>query len=225
MIDQNTEWPRAAPAASVAIKKRILANGARVLIVFAALLFAACSEWQYDVTVKGISFGKVKIDERGLVIGILKEDTTIGERSCKQGWVHIYPNGVPAAFTAAKPIELAEFTIPVGTWVTQNHAGVVTVCAFPRDTEVQDHLCRGSGGPKGVQAAFYSSGALKHYFLCRDTKIQSIPCKAGLLDEGVELYENGQLKACKLSERLTRDGQTYKRGTRIQLGPDGQILP
>lgn len=191
----------------------------------AALIIVACSQWQYGVTIKGVAFNKVRINERGLVIGVLKEDTIIGGRPCQRGWVHLHSNGVPAGFTAAKPIDLTRFTIPAETWVLQNSNGAVTVCAFPRDTEVQGHLCRGSGGPEGVQAAFYASGALKQYFLRRDTKIQDIPCKAGVFNQSIELHENGRLKACVLSESLERNGQTYQRGERIQFDPEGRILP
>ena len=200
---------------------------ARSVIAFAlaAFLFAGCSEWQRDVTVRGVAFSKMKINQRGFIIGVLKEDTMIAGRPCQRGWVHIHSNGVPAGFTSAKPITAARFTIPAETWVFQNSDATVTVCAFPRDTTVQGHLCRGSGGPKGVQAAFYPSGALKQYFLRHDTKIQEIPCKAGVLGQSIELHENGRLKACVLSESLTRDGRTYQKGRRVQLDPEGRILP
>jgi hypothetical protein len=196
-----------------------------LLIGMAVLLFAGCFEWQRDVTIKGVAFSKVRIDQGGLIIGVLKKDAVIDGRPCQQGWVHVHSNGVPAAFTAAKPIELSRFTIPAQTWVFQNPNSIVTVCAFPSDTQVQGHLCRGSGGPTGVQAAFYPSGALKQYFLRRDTKILDIPCAAGVLNQSIELHENGHLKACVLSENLTRDGRTYQKGKRLQLDPEGRILP
>lgn len=209
------------------MKNGIRANGRLFALVLciAALLIAGCSDWQYNVTVMGVAFRKVRMDKSGLVIGVLKEDTFIGGRPCQRGWVHLYSNGVPSAFTAAKPIDLARFTIPAESWVLQNLDGIVTVCAFPRDTQVQGHLCRGSGGPTGVQAAFYASGALKQYFLRSDTTIQGIPCKAGVFNQSIELHENGRLGACVLSESLTRDGRTYEKGLRIQLDPEGRIVP
>ena len=209
------------------MKRRILSNGHCITLTLcvAALLVMGCSDWQYNVTVKGVTFRKVKMEESGLVIGLLNEDTMIGGRACERGWVHIHSNGVPAAFTAAKPIELARFTIPAESWVFQNPEGIVTVCAFPRDTEIQGHSCRASGGPTGVQAAFYPSGALKQYFLRNDTRIQDIPCKAGVFGQSIELYESGRLKACVLSESLTRDGRIYQKGKRIQLDAEGRILP
>lgn len=209
------------------MKQRSSSNGAPAIgaLGLAVLLLVSCSEWQYDVTVKGVAFSKVKIEQRGLVIGVLKEDTIIGGRACQRGWVHIHSNGVLAGFTAAKPIDLAKFTIPAQTWVFQNAQGIVTVCAFPGDTEVQGHVCRGSGGPKGVQAAFYPSGALKQYFLRRDTTIQDVPCQAGVFEQSVELHENGRLKACVLSEDFTRHGRIHPKGKRLQFDAEGRILP
>ena len=195
-----------------------------LLIPAAALFLAGCFNWQYDVTVKGVAFSQVRVEGDGLVIGQIKEDTLIGGRPCKQGWVHLRGNGVPVGFTASREIDLGRFKIPAETWVSQNKDGVVTVCAFPRDTEVQGHLCRGGwGGSEGVQAAFYPDGALKQYFLRHDTRIRDIPCRAGLFNESIELYENGQLKACVLSEELTHDGRTYHKGTRLRFDPDGRI--
>jgi hypothetical protein len=199
----------------------------RTLLLFpaAALLLAGCFDWHHDVTVQGVAFSKVRMEDNGLVIGVLKEDTVIGGRPCKRGWVHLQPNGVPVGFTASREIDLGRFKIPADTWVFQNQDGVVTVCAFPRDTEVQGHLCRGSGGPGGVEAAFYPDGALKEYFLCHDTRIQGIPCKAGVFNEAIWLHENGRLKFCVLSEELVRDGRTYQKGTRLQFDPQGRIIP
>jgi hypothetical protein len=205
------------------MRKTIFTRGISMIVGIS--LLGACSEWQHDVTVKGIAFSKVKLNQDGLAIGVLKEETAIGGRFCQKGWVHVYLNGVPARFKAAQPTSFGGFKIPVDTWVSQNVDGAVTVCAFPRDTEVHSHLCRGSGGPTGVQTAFYASGALKQYFLRRDTTIQEIPCKAGVFHQSIELYENGHLKACVLSQDITRDGRRYPKGKRIHFGPDGRILP
>lgn len=198
---------------------------ASVLLLAATSLPAGCFDWQRDMTVRGVAFSKVRTQPDGLVIGELKEDTVIGGRPCKQGWVHLGPNGVPVGFNASREIDLGRLTIPAGTWVFQNELGVVTVCAFPRDTEVQGHLCRGSGGPEGVETAFYPDGALKQYFLRQDTVIDGIPCKAGVFGESIELHENGRLKACALSKDLVRGGRTYPRGTRLHFAAAGVIVP
>jgi hypothetical protein len=196
-----------------------------LVVVQAVLLPTGCFEWKYDISERGAAFSKVRYEENGLIIGALKEDTVIGGRPCKQGWVHICANGVPVGFTASREIDLGRFEIPSETWVLQDQSGVVTVCAFPRDTEIQGHLCRGNGGPKGVQTAFYPSGALKQYFLRRDTRVQGILCRRGLFNEFIELYENGALKGCVLGEDLMREGRRYAKGTHLQFDPKGQVVP
>jgi hypothetical protein len=212
------------------MKSKLCAKSNRLtlLLLPAALLLAGCFSWQYDVVVQGVAFSQVRVEGDGLVIGQIKADTLIGGRPCKRGWVHLRGNGVPVGFTAAREIDLGRFKIPDETWVSQNKDGVVTICQFPRDTEVQGHLCCGGGwlvgGPEGIQTEFYPDGALKKYFLRHDTRIQDIPCKAGLMREMIELHENGRLKACMLSEELTSAGRTYHRGTRLRFDPDGRIV-
>lgn len=188
-------------------------------------LSAGCSDWKYDVTHQGIAFSKFKTEPNGLAIGLLNADTIVGHRPCKQGWLHLHPNGVPAAFTAAAGIDLGKFKIPADTWVLQNADGMVMVCAFPQDTKVQGHWCRGTGGPKGVQAAFYPDGALKQYYPVRETEIDHVPCGTGLVSGWIELHENGRLKSGVLSRDLVREGRNLSKGTRLNLDPAGRILP
>jgi len=168
-------------------------------------------------------FESSRTSESGLHIRKLKTDTWLGGRMCRQGWVHLHPNGTPAAFTSAVAIDLGPSIIPAGTWVLQDPKGTIKICAFPGDTEIQGHLCRGSGGPKGIATSFYPSGTLKQYFLHTDTVIQGIPCQAGLFNQYIELHENGRLKGCALSLDFERESRQWRKGTRIHLGSDGTI--
>ena len=195
-----------------------------VFLQAAVSVFFGCFRWQYDVSEQGVVFTKVRTENSGLMIGELKEDATIGGRPCKRGWVHVMPNGVPVGFTASRSIDLGRLRIPADTWVFHNKDGVVTVCAFPGDTEVQGHLCRGSGGPKGIQAAFYPDGALKEFFLRDDTRIDGVPCKAGILNESIKLHENGRLMGCVLGADYLSGGRTYPRGTQLRFDPDGRVI-
>lgn len=195
------------------------------VLCLSVFLVAGCHAWQQDTTLKGVTFKKARVEKDGLVIGLLEKDTIIGGRPCQRGWVQVHSNGVLAAFTASQAIKLERFTIPAGTWVAQKPDGVIRVCAFPSDTEVQGHSCRGgSGGPAGVQAAFYPSGRLKQYFLREDQTVQGVPCESGVFNQSIELHENGALKSCKLSQDFTREGHTHRRGDRIQLDEQGRIL-
>jgi len=193
-------------------------------------LFGAWTGWQKNVTMHGVNFEKAKVDQRGFVTGSVAADTTIGGRPCKQGWVHLHPNGVPASFTASADIPLGRFFIPSGTWVFQNEQGIITVCSFPRDVEIQGHVCRGGGiwgilgGSEGVQAAFYPSGALKHFFVRHPVRIDGVPCAASVF-HGIELYENGRLKSATLSEDFEQDREIHHKGERLRLTSEGHVQP
>jgi hypothetical protein len=200
-------------------KYRVLFLGAACLLLTAG--FAADS--QRDVTLHGVIFTKVRTGTDGIHIGQIDTETVVGGRACGAGWLHLHPDGTPAAFTAAQEIVLPRVTIPAGTWVNQSPNGLVTVCAFPGDTLVQGHLCRGTGGSKGVQTAFYPDGSLRLFFLARPATIDGVPCDTSLTRGAVELYENGRLKSCRLGESLERDGRKLRKGTRITFSPDGQI--
>ncbi len=198
----------------------------RFLLLAAAGLFFATGHaagWQRNVTLHGVMFTKVRTYDDGLHIGHIDTETVVGGRSCRAGWLHLHPDGTAAAFTAAHEIVLPRLTIPAGTWVQQNDAGVITNCSFPEDTLVQGHLCRGTGGSKGVQASFYPDGALRQFFLARPAVIDGVPCGTGLVRGAIELHENGRLKSCLLGEAWVHAGRKLRKGTRITLTHDGQL--
>ena len=206
---------------SVAMKTRrtLRLLGAACLLLTAG--FAA--DWRHDVTLHGVIFTKVRTGADGIHIGHIDTETVVGGRACRAGWLHLHPDGTPAAFTAAQDIVLPRLTIPAGTWVRQDAAGAVTICAFPQDTEVQGHLCRGTGGPKGVQASFYPDGALKRFYPAHPVVIDGVPCATGLVRGVIELHENGRLKSCLLADDHVIAGRKHRKGTRLTLTPDGRL--
>ncbi|MBW7897096.1 MAG: hypothetical protein H3C27_18480 [Opitutaceae bacterium] len=156
------------------------------------------------------------------MIGRIGADTIVAGRPCRQGWIHLHPNGTLAGFFAAQDITLARFTIPAGTWVSQDDQGVVVVCAFPRDVEIQGHLCRGGiGGSEGVRTAFYRDGALKEFYSRKPGRIDGIPCKSNLLKAGITLYEDGRLQSAIVAEDFVHEGREYRKGDLLQLTPEG----
>ncbi|RXK55291.1 hypothetical protein ESB00_05170 [Oleiharenicola lentus] len=199
----------------------------RRLLIFGFALFlpiaALAASWQRNVTLHGVLFTKVRTDAAGFHVGEIDTETVVGGRACRPGWLHLHPDGTPAAFTAAHEIALPRLTIPAGTWVRQDTAGNITTCAFPTDTTVQGHLCRGTGGPKGVQTAFYPDGALKQFFPVRPTTLDGVPCAPGLVRGAIELHANGRLKSCLLGDTWVHAGRKLRKGTRITLTADGQL--
>lgn len=190
-----------------------------------AFLATGCAEWHRDVTVHGVTFKRVKIERGALAIGEIGADTVIMGRPCKQGWVHVFPNGMPAAFATPDVFALPRVIVPANTWVRQNEQGAIVSCAFPRDTEVQGHWCRGTGGSKGVTTAFYADGALRLFFPPHPTRIDGVPCRPGVLGGWIELYETGRLKSVLLDADWERDGTLYRRGTRVEFDVNGKPLP
>ena len=174
--------------------------------------------------VDGIAFERVKVGRSGQVKGILAKDTEIAGRTCHQGYVHVHANGVPAAFEAAEEILLPHVVIPTGAWVRQDPEGRVTSVAFPQDQEVQGYRCRGTGGPKGAQVSFHPNGAIRLFYLAEPTRIDGIPCDAGLARGWVELYEDGRLRSARLSEDVQFGSRHYRRGERLTMDRVGQVI-
>lgn len=116
------------------------------LAVFPA---AGCRSWQHQTTVQGVTFQKVRFERDGLAIGVIERDTVIQGRPCRRGWVQVYSNGVPAAFTSARDISLDRLTIPSGTWVQQNADGVGANLQFSEGhRNPGPFLPRGRGRPE-----------------------------------------------------------------------------
>lgn len=195
------------------------------LFLAAALLPVAASPAPQtdEVTLHGVVFTQVRTGADGIHIGRIDTETVVGDRPCRPGWLHLHPDGTPAAFTAAHDITFPRFTIPAGTWVRQDAAGTITDCAFPRDTVVQGHACRGTGGPKGVQTAFYPDGALRQFFPVEATVIDGVPCAPGLRRGAVELHPDGRLKSCLLARDHVIAGVKHRKGARLHLNPDGSV--
>jgi hypothetical protein len=191
----------------------------------AALLLAGCARWQTNCQHNGIAFDRLRIEGSGSAIGELAQTTAINDRLCKRGWIHLHPNGVPAAFTTAAPVTVGRTILPLDTWVLQTLNGEVYACAAPYDIEVRGQWCRGTSEPKGVQIAFYPSGALRSFFPAAATTIDGIPCRGGTVNGMVELYENGRMKSCLLDRDLERDGLTVRGGRRAVFDAEGHIVP
>lgn len=189
-------------------------------------LFSSClgyTKWERDVEMNGIEFKKIRYSDSGGIIAYLDKNTTIQGYPCKKGWVHFHENKDLKSFALEKSIKINYLEIPVGTWMTLNQDGLLSLCAFPDNIDIQGYLCRGTGGPKGVQVSFYESGALRVFFSPDPIEIQGIPCKGGVFNS-IVLHENGDLKECTLSEPTEINYIEYDKGERLSFDIKGNIF-
>jgi hypothetical protein len=202
--------------------KQWLRRGQMVSIAALVICSGCLHQWDQDVTRHGIHFKKLRVNS-DMAIGILSEDTVIEDYTCQKGWVHLTGDFKLRAFMTAKPVVYGAVTLPKGSWIRVREGGTFGPCALPGNTDIQGHLCKGTGGPKGVQTCFYPSGQLSSYFASKDVVVDGIPCLASVLHP-VKLHENGRLKQCTLSRAAVIEGIEHKRKTSVRFDEKGQVI-
>ena len=78
-------------------------------------------------------------------------------------------------------------------------------------------------GLEGIQTSFHKNGKLNYFFPKKDIEIDGILCK-GSVFHLTGLYDNGKLRNCTLAETMTINGKEYRKGTKIKLDKEGEIL-
>ena len=83
--------------------------------------------------------------------------------------------------------------------------------------------------------AFHPNGQLRTAWLAVDEVIQDIPCSKFRFLSAVfvgihgktgqtSFYENGQLRYCELSEKITIGGQSFKKKDAVIFNLDGKLI-
>lgn len=191
-----------------------------MLVLWAAGCYPVV-EWEHDAVREGIHFERLGQRDSGTIVGIISEDTIIQGYPCKKGWVHFVSEFKLLNFMASQPIENGANVIPEDSYIRLNDQGQITVCALPRTMEIQGHLCKGTGGPKGVHTTFYPGGELHCFFAPKAVDIDGIPCKGGVF-QYIQLHPNGKLKQCTLTRTTMIGGTEYHAGTRMHFDPEGR---
>jgi hypothetical protein len=196
-----------------------------IILVFICVIlwsFYGCVAWQKDVVLNSIHFERfVYASYRGDMIGYLAEDTVIQDYPCKATFITFYEDWTLENFQLSEPYEFGKNLLPINTWIILTKEGHIRICQFPKDTEIQGHLCKGGwGGRSGCTTGFYKNGKLKHFFSREDILIEGVPCKRG----GVILHDNGRLKKCKLTEDTVRNGTKYKRNSKMNFDEEGAVV-
>ncbi|MBN1905201.1 MAG: hypothetical protein JW927_08910 [Deltaproteobacteria bacterium] len=198
---------------------KLLASGIIILII----IFSGCKNWEHNVERNGIHFKKISQSDAGTIIGYMTEDHDIDGFPCEKGWIHFREDTQLQLFQLSKDFMYKGTLLPAHTWFLFPYRDVTGyICAFPYDYKVQGYICEGSGGPKGVNTAFYDSGKLRSFYPAEEIAIDGVPCKATLF-VNINLHENGNLKSCKLAEDYHANSKTIRKGMLIEFDENGNM--
>tara|TARA_B100001105_G_scaffold74471_1_gene58711 strand:+ start:1563 stop:2084 length:522 start_codon:yes stop_codon:yes gene_type:complete len=147
--------------------------------------------------------------------------------------IEYYQSGNIEFCTLSSEDTLSGQPLPEGTGVHFTKEGVFNWCFLEQDTRIQEHLCRGGG--HDFMTAFHPNGQLRTAWLAVDEVIQDIPCSKFRFLSAVfvgihgktgqtSFYENGQLRYCELSEKITIGGQSFKKKDAVIFNPDGKLI-
>ena len=115
------------------------------------LLLMACgyTSWEYNRSLHGIEFEKIRYavnDQDTLsIIGKLKHNTLIEGYPCAADWAHFTGDWKISLFQLSDSATIQNISFSRDTWILFRNGQLMAV--FPKDTEIQGHLCRGGGGP------------------------------------------------------------------------------
>lgn len=195
-----------------------------IISTMVTLSFCGCKNWEYNVDKDNIHFEKISQSKGGTNTGFMTENHNINGFPCEKGWIHFKGDWRLLSFQLSKDFMYKGTLLPAHTWFHFPYHADQTgyVLSFPEDYEVQGYLCGGSGGYKGTHTGFYDSGKLRSFFLPEDTIVDGVPCESSLF-VNVNLYENGNIKSCKLAEDYEADGEFYKRGKFIEFDRNGEV--
>lgn len=181
--------------------------------------------WEKNKEINGIRFQKLRYGIRDgdtlAIIGYLKTETQVAGYPCRADWIHFSKNWDLKLFRLSDEATINDFKYPKDAWIRVTDDRTV-ICVFPQATRVQGYLCKGGGGAKGIQTAFYQSGRLRSFFSDDAIWIQGIKCKGGVFSI-IGLYENGNLKQCKLAQATEINGVQYKKNTKLLLDEGGRV--
>ncbi len=124
------------------------------------------------------------------------------------------------------PAVIENAALPALSAVSRTGEGAIEHVFLPGTTMVEGHACRGGG--HDYMTRFHPNGRLRTCWMDEDQEIDGVPCRDSgfFLLGGVstEFHGNGRLAECTLSRAWTRDGATYRKGTRVRFDPEGRPL-
>jgi len=207
------------------MRKAVFVHG---LIIFSILTGMSCirghyTKWEYNRNTHNIEFSKIRYgiadNDTIVIIGFLKSSTWVEGYLCEADWVHFTKDWKLIMFKMAETKTINNFQYPQNAWIHIRNNTII--CSLPHDTVIQGYLCRGNGGPKGIQTSIYPNGQLESFFTKGNIKINEINCKGGVFSN-IVLYDDGRLKECTLSEEQSINKIKFKKGVRIHFDESGK---
>jgi hypothetical protein len=135
--------------------------------------------------------------------------------SCTLSRDHVFPNGL---------------TLPEGTRVGLDEAGLPATAFLPRVTAFDGHRCFGDG-THNPMTNFHPNGRLRFCNLAEPETIQGLPCAKSTFwtwmrhgNAGVYFHDNGGLRECLLAGDVTFEGRALRKGAHVVLDADGQVV-
>lgn len=144
------------------------------------------------------------------------------------GIIERYSDGTLKLCTLAREDTISGQPLASGTVVAFEPDSTMKWCFLQQPTEIQGHLCKGSG--HNFMTGFYPSGQLRLAWLDRDEVIDGIPCAAFRFmsnifggGDGTHFHANGRLAETTLSKDFEIDGQLFKKGTVVRFDSLGNL--
>ncbi len=145
------------------------------------------------------------------------------------GMIDTYSNGKLESCALAHDATVNGQELPGGTVVTFTPEGDFDWCFLQQTTEIQDHLCRGSG--HNFMTCFHPNGILRLAWLAEDEIIDGIPCAKWHFmaifsgtGGGTHFHDNGRLRLATLSKGHVIEGRTFKRNSMVEFDREGRLV-
>lgn len=145
------------------------------------------------------------------------------------------PNGEVGSAWLGKDASVYGQALPAGTVLHFGEGNRLRHFWLPKDTVLQGHLVKGQDD--GAGSRLHPNGKLLAIWLVQDEVIDGVPCTSsgnilrmgfGVLRLGTQrmvwFYDNGRLQQAMLSEDVTLQGHSLKKGEVVSLDLDGKVV-
>ncbi len=129
----------------------------------------------------------------------------------------------------ARETTFGTLTLPAGSTVSFDAELRPGIVFLPGETVIEGHRCIGHG--HDAMTEFHPNGRLKFCNLRDPETIDGIPCQKStawiwMTQHGAAttFHDNGRLSSCLLSADVTIDGRSFRKGTHVNLDPDGKVI-